>query len=223
MESNEDLPFSTLLKLRDTIGSKSFTEYQLSGRTTSKKSSTKLEKLHQNETNSSDEAPEEFSSKHPPKKRQQFNSDERPPRKQRSIDPRFNPRCGTYKEKHFTRNFQFAFDMRDEEIQKLKKMKDDNEEAEQAKYLVQRMENQKREALKRASKAKKIKPIINPDGTKHFPSKREVQAKEMVEKFEELKNSGKLAKHLEKRRKKQAGKERKKMDLWRYTYFCCIF
>lgn len=85
------------------------------------------------------------------------------------------------------------------------------EEKEKAKYLVQRMENQKREQLKKQQN--KAKMIINKDGSKYFPSKKEILAKELVEQYKDLKDSGKLQTHLEKRRKKQAGKERKKMQI----------
>lgn len=207
MELDSDLPFETLLKLQDTIGSKSFREYQVKGETNSvQKPVVTLQKFRE----SDDEGPEEMSSKFQPKK--SLKKLLRPPRQAKSIDPRFSSRCGEYKEKHFKRNFQFAFDMKDQEIQELKKLRDDKKDGENAKYLVQRLENQKREAMKR-NNVKKIKPVINPDGSKYFPSKKEIEAKELVEKYEELKNSGKLMKHLEKRRKKQAGKERKKLDL----------
>lgn len=210
MELNKDLPFETLLKLQDTIGSKQFREYQNNSKGNSElKEPKKIVKILNFRHDSDDEGPEEFSSKHPPKKQKKLL---KPPRQPRSIDPRFSSRCGEYKEKHFKRNFQFAFDMKDQEIQELKKLRDDKVQGENAKYLVQRMENQKREAMRR-SNVKKNKLMITPSGAKIFQSKKELEAKELVAKFEELKNSGKLQKHLEKRRKKQAGKERKKLDL----------
>jgi len=158
----------------------------------------------------SDEAPEEISSKHPPKR-----TFVKTPRQRQlpSIDPRFNPRAGKFKEEHFRRNFQFAFDLKDKELEELKKStpaNKDPEEAGKAKYLIQRMENQKREQQK---KRQISKPIINRDGSKYYPSKKEVLAQELVAKFEQLKDSGKLKTHLEKRRKKQAGKERKRMQI----------
>lgn len=41
----------------------------------------------------------------------------------------------------------------------------------------------------------------------------ERQAKELVAQFERLKESGKLNKHLEKRRKKNAAKDRKRISI----------
>ena len=202
MEIDKDLPFETLLALEQKLGSKTFREAQ------NKKESNLLPKKRKSaERLDDDEPPEEFSSKHPPKR-----SFIKTPRQELSIDPRFNPRAGKFKEDHFRKNFQFAFDMKDKELELLKKAKPDAdpEQAGKAKYLIQRMENQKREQQK---KKQKTKPIINRDGTKYFPSKKEVFAQDLVTKFKELKESGKLKSHMEKRRKKQAGKERKRMQI----------
>lgn len=204
MEIDKDLPFETLLELEQKLGSKTFREAQAAN---SNKAPSRKRKA-QNEEIGSDEAPEEMSSKHPHKK-----TFLRGPKQARSIDPRFNPRAGKFKEDHFRKNFQFAFDLKDKEIEQLKKSKrslKDPEEVEKTKYVIQRMENQKREQLK---KKEKTKHIVNQDGSKYFPSKKEQFAQELVTKYVELKESGKLSSHLEKRRKKQAGKERKRMQI----------
>jgi ribosomal RNA-processing protein 36 len=204
MEIDRDLPFETLLKLEQKLGSKTFREAHAINKTGIKKH----KKKEQNSDD--DEAPTEFSSKKPPKRA--FVKRVPVPRKQRPIDPRFNPRAGTFKEKHFRKNFDFAFELKDKELAELKKKvktSEDPEEKRKAKYLIQRMENQKREWQKRLNQPK---PVVK-DGKKYFPNKRETLAKDLVDKYEELKGSGKLQGHLEKRRKKQAGKERKKMQI----------
>lgn len=202
MEIDKDLPFETLLQLEQKLGSKTFQAYSFS---TSKK-----QEPCRRSKSSDDEAPVECSSKHPPKR---LTGAFIPPRERpvRSVDPRFSSRSGTFKEKHFRKNFQHAFDLKEKELNDLKQStkNDDPEEAEKAKYLIQRMENQKRAYNQ---KMKKLQPTKK-NGTKYFPSKKEILAKEMVGKFEELKDAGKLQSHLEKRRKKQAGKERKKMNI----------
>lgn len=204
MELDKDLPFETLLKLEQKLGSKTFREAQAAS--ANKGETRLLPKKRKGDSkvvddNSGDEAPEEMSSKNPPKR---FLMKTPRVKQAPSIDPRFNPKAGKYKEDHFRKNFQFAFDMKDKELEDLKKS------AKSIKNLIQRMENQKREQQRRNSKSK---PIINKDGSKYFPSKKEVFAQEMVEKFVELKESGKLGSHMEKRRKKQAGKERKRMQI----------
>jgi len=45
-----------------------------------------------------------------------------------------------------------------------------------------------------------------------FPTE-ERRAKELVAQFEKLKNTGKLNKHMEKRRKKNAAKDRKRIGI----------
>lgn len=205
MELDKDLPFETLLKLEEKLGSKTFREVH---------SSTKNEvkTLLPRRTHYDSDQPFEQSSKKPHKK-----SHVELPKAQRvapSIDPRFNPRAGTFKADHFRRNFQFAFELKEKELEHLKKSTPTNtdvEEQKKAKYLIQRMENQKRDQQKK-DKAK-VKPIINKDGSKYFPGKKEILAKDLVSKYEELKSSGKLQSHLEKRRKKQAGMERKRMGI----------
>lgn len=209
MEIDKDLPFETLLQLEQKLGSKTFRDAQAASSNKVDKPLRKRRAAKQEID--SDEAPEEISSKHPTKKTflRGLKANQT-----RSIDPRFNPRAGKFKEDHFRKNFEFAFDLKNKEIEQLKKskrtMKKDSEEVEKTKYLIQRMENQKREHLK---KKEKTKHILNPDGSKYFPSKKEQFAQELVTKYVELKESGKLSSHLEKRRKKQAGKERKRMQI----------
>ncbi|CRK94733.1 CLUMA_CG008233, isoform A [Clunio marinus] len=208
MEVDKDLPFETLLKLENQLGSKTFHEAHMKK---SEKSLLPKRKQNTNREDDSDEAPEEFSSKHPPK--QKFIKSFKQPKQTPAIDPRFNPRSGTFKADHFRRNFQFAFDLKDQELDTLKNSThsmSNSEEKEKVKYLIQRRDNQKREQLKKLNKPK---PIINKDGYKYYPSKKEIVAQELVTKYDELKGSGKLQSYLEKRRKKQAGKERKKMGI----------
>jgi len=211
MADDQDLPFETLLKLQETLGTKTFREAR-----DNNKSDEKSRKRKTKSEVPEDEAPEEYSSKHPFKK-QLLKPPPRPQQQtQRSIDPRFNSRSGNFKEDHFRRHYQFAFDLREQELTKLKSTlpkAENSEEKEKSKYLIQRMENQKREQQKRHQQRNQSKAIINKDGSKYFPSKKEQRAQELVAKFRELKESGQLEKHLEKRRKKQAGKERKKMNI----------
>lgn len=229
MDLGEDLPFETLLQLESVsffvestwlptdnqflhleptqkLGSKTFREIQAAKNGSSKK--TMLPK-HRPERRQSDDAPEEFSSKHPPRLRAAKQKVD----KTLSIDPRFSSKAGTYKEKHFRKNFQFAFDLKDKELEELKQItasSNDIEEVKKAKFLIQRLENQKRAHKK---KSQELKPSLMPGGTKYFPSKKEILAKNLVDQFKELKEAGKLPSHLEKRRKKLAGQERKRMGI----------
>lgn len=165
---------------------------------------------HRPDRRPSDDAPEEFSSKHPPRPRV---AKQKVEKTAQSIDPRFSSRAGTYKEKHFRKNFQFAFDLKDKELDELKQIttsSTDAEEVKKAKFLIQRMENQKRAHKK---KSQDLKPSLMPGGMKYFPSKKEILAKNLVDQYRELKQAGKVPSHLEKRRKKLAGQERKRMGI----------
>lgn len=212
MELDKDLPFETLLKIEETVGSKSFQKVH-AAKSKKEEVKTLLPKFRAQD-NDSDDPPEEIAiMKKAPKRA--FVRQPKESRAAISIDPRFNPRAGKYNAEQFRRNFDFAFELKEKELTELKKLatptNSNPEEKEKAKYLVQRMENQKREEQKKQQN--KMKPIINKNGSKYFPSKNEVLAQELVSKYVELKNSGQLQTHLEKRRKKQSGKERKRMDI----------
>ncbi|KAG5671128.1 hypothetical protein PVAND_001342 [Polypedilum vanderplanki] len=71
-----------------------------------------------------------------------------------------------------------------------------------------------REVNKKQNQPKNNKNVeILNDGTKFYKTKKVQRTEELVNKFIELKKNGQLEKHLDKRRKKIAGKERKKMNI----------
>lgn len=87
---------------------------------------------------------------------------------------------------------------------KSKKKKIDGED----RHRMNKMENQVREFDRR----KKIhhKP---PRENNYFPNKRKQRAEDLLTKFKQLKSEGKLEKYLDKRRKKESAKSRKKMKI----------
>jgi ribosomal RNA-processing protein 36 len=201
-----DLSFEELLKLRNEVGSKAFKKYNNANSQKFNQVSVNLRKLsHKN-----DESPLELSSKIPVKQKRYVAHNV-----QSTVDPRFNDRCGKFNEEKFRKNYQFAFDMRDQEVEELKKIQEkDEKQKKKAKYLIQRMENQKREYNRKVLKPKsRHKLEKSSDGSKFYVNKNLLRAKELVDKFKTLKEAGSLEKHLDKRRKKQAGKERKRMGI----------
>lgn len=104
--------------------------------------------------------------------------------------------------------------MRDQELselkeQKRKKKKEQTNDDIEVKQKIQRMENQKREfEQKKIKKSQTTTKEVN-----YYPSKRKQRAEDLLNKFKELKQSGKLEKYLDKRRKKQSSKSRKKMNI----------
>jgi len=134
-------------------------------------------------------------------------------------DPRFDSLCGEYDAAAFKKNYHFIDKIRDHEIATLKEQvrcEENPEERRNIKSLLQRLKNKKLEESKLSRKLKKQmqdreeKLLLLKNGVKpHFPSKLETKVAGLVDKFSELKQSGKLQKHIEKQRKKVRQKERK--------------
>lgn len=112
--------------------------------------------------------------------------------------------------------------MRDKELEELKEQKkkrkrkvtvaaDDGAiEDEDVGSKITKMENQKREFEKKLNK--KIQQQ-KPKEVAYYPNKRHQRAEDLLNKFKELKESGRLEKYLDKRRKKESAKSRKKMKI----------
>lgn len=211
---DDEVSFEALLKLRDQVGLKSFKEFESKVLFKNKSEKSQNKRSSKKINNEDDEAPLEISSKKPFKKNKHRANRQFQPR---TRDPRFDNRIGTFNEEKFQKKYDFAFKMRDQELEHLKAtQKNEQKEDKRKKYLIQRIENQKRENSKKFSNKvrnsnKKVEVLS--DGTKFYKTKKLQRTEDLVNKFIELKNSGKLEKHLDKRRKKQAGKERKKMNI----------
>ena len=94
----------------------------------------------------------------------------------------------------------------------------DEETRGKIKYLIQRGENQAREKAKldkrkeSEKEQKKRNRELAAEGKRpQFMTRREKQNVELVDKFEELKNSGKLENYMKKKSKKNLAKDRKKI------------
>lgn len=136
-------------------------------------------------------------------------------------DPRFDGVTGTFDEKAWKKNYKFVGDIKSSEKAKLKeqlKKEADPGEKTKLRLLLQRMQNQekadklkeKKEAEVQVEREENIvrlkegkKPIYK---TKSFKKK-----EELAEKFIELKESGRLDKYMQKKRKKMAGKSKKQL------------
>ncbi|KAJ6638065.1 Ribosomal RNA processing protein 36 like [Pseudolycoriella hygida] len=137
-------------------------------------------------------------------------------------DPRFDPNCGEFNATKFKENFSFVADIKANELNELKaKLKESNDpkEIKKIKFLIQRMQNQNLEEKKRKAREhlmdeekQEIKRAKAEMRMPIYSSNKERRARELVAQYLELKNSGKLDKHLEKRRKKNVARDRKKVD-----------
>ncbi|XP_055851492.1 ribosomal RNA processing protein 36 homolog [Episyrphus balteatus] len=209
------MSFEELMKLKEQLGAKVYKEAVL-GETSvkPKKKSTDFKRLNKNrprEQSSRRQVPFLGGGVKTSKKSQQT-----------LRDPRFDSKSGDYDPNKFKENYKFVTEIREKEIeelkQKLSKAKSD-EERENIKFVMQRLKNKNVEEKHWEAKQnilKKEQRAIQKDQQEgkqpHFATKKERRAKELVQKFVELKSSGGLAKHLEKKRKKNAAKDRKKFS-----------
>ncbi|XP_032454982.1 ribosomal RNA processing protein 36 homolog [Nasonia vitripennis] len=145
-----------------------------------------------------------------------------PVKKKAPRDPRFDSLCGTFDEKAFKNSYAFLNKVRENDLEALKKeleTEEDPKQIKKIKYLIQRLENQLREERKKNEKKEKEKQekeeIANAikSGEKPiFKKKSEKRIENLVSQYEELKNSGKLKKHIQRIRKKNLKKDRVRLD-----------
>ncbi|GFG38551.1 hypothetical protein Cfor_07100 [Coptotermes formosanus] len=131
--------------------------------------------------------PREMSSKHPARTENlTVHSRKAAPR-----DPRFDSLCGSFNEKGFRHAYSFVSDLRAQEKEQLKqelKTHTDPSRKDKIKYLLQRM----------------VIYLLNQSTEK--------RVLDLVEQYEELKESGKLQKHIRKHRKRNVQKDRKRLN-----------
>jgi len=140
-------------------------------------------------------------------------------------DPRFDSLCGEFDAKVFKDSYKFVDDIKARELKELKaRLKDDEDLDEETrakiKYLIQRNENQVREKAKldkrrevEKEQKRKNRELAKEGKRPQFMSKRERQNVELVDKFEELKSSGKLENYMRKKSKKNLAKDRKRLKV----------
>lgn len=153
-------------------------------------------------------------------------------------DPRFESKCGQFLVDKFEQNYSFLTDVKRTELEslkkKLKKAKNDDTK-EKLRFLIQRLNNQinadmERDKVKLMNKNIKEKVVnakkfhidqkqsndnfknSNDDKKPVFVNKSILKRTRLVEKYKQLKQNGKLNKYLEKKRKKLATKDRKKIS-----------
>ncbi|XP_054153675.1 ribosomal RNA processing protein 36 homolog [Oppia nitens] len=228
-------PFEELLKLSDKMGTKRYHETIVTKFTANNEQKKVIQKNNNNERimkRANKNRPQEISSKRPvsqlrkvfPIKKKNVETDDR-------IDPRFDDRSGKYSESVFNKTYSFINDMRDKELNELKKMlkKTKNEEKrKELQFLLQRMKNQKishemkqkKKQIETNIRNKLKEELTDKDSDdkslskkrkKTFVNKSTLKRLELVERFKDLKKSGKLDKYLEKKRKRNAMRERKKI------------
>ncbi|EFN81267.1 ribosomal RNA processing protein 36 homolog [Harpegnathos saltator] len=138
-------------------------------------------------------------------------------------DPRFDSMCGTFNEKAFKRSYGFISKLRENDLSTLKKeltQATDPRVIKKIKYLIQRVENQLREEKrlkkkegKQQQEKKELMESIKRGEKPVFKKKSEKKVLDLISQYEELKETGKLKKHIKRLRKKNIHKDRAKLKI----------
>ena len=131
-------------------------------------------------------------------------------------DPRFDSLAGQYNEAAFKKRYSFLYDEalpkeRQEIKDNMKKVKSSRKQ-EMLKRKLSKITQQlksEEERRKQEARTKKVKEQHKKvaGGKKYYLKKSEQKKQELILKYEELKDSGRLEKYMEKRRKKNAAKD----------------
>jgi len=218
------LTFEELDALKAKLGTKVYNEAMFGTSTTgsSKKNSSKkamTEKVFKRENHN---RPRELSSKvRVPKVREIVHV-----KKRRHRDPRFENLCGELDEKLWKNNYSFLTEIAEKEHEglreKLKNKELDDDQALAAKEYLQRITNKEKsdaqkkklEDKRRSEKEENVQRMK--EGKRpYFMKKSTRKYVELAEKYDELKASGKLDSYLKKKRKKNAGRDKKSMKFQR--------
>ncbi|KAL4639889.1 hypothetical protein GN956_G12470 [Arapaima gigas] len=202
------MSFEDIMNLQKKVGTKVYNEVAYGEKT--KPRPEKKKRLSKNR-------PVEISAKQPaPFLRQVV-----PVKKKLLRDPRFDDLSGEYKPEIFEKTYSFISDIKQKEkkdVQNmLKKVKQPNKK-EQLQLLLKRMENQESTQESRALRRQKElefkkqqRQFAEQGHRPFFLKKSEKRKLELAEKYSDLKRSGKLENFLNKKRKRNAMKDRRKL------------
>ncbi|KAM3865357.1 ribosomal RNA processing protein 36 homolog [Diretmus argenteus] len=204
------MSFEDIMKLQNKVGTKTYNEVAY-GTSKTPQNNRKKKRLNKNR-------PMEISAKRPAPFLRQVVS----VKKTILRDPRFDDLSGEYKPEIFEKTYKFINDIKQREreiVQKqLKKTKPGNQKKEQLQGLLKRMENQERARKSREQQREKELELkrkqreMAGQGLKPFFLKNSDKKKlQLADKYNELKKSGKLESFLSKKRKRNAGKDRRKL------------
>lgn len=133
-------------------------------------------------------------------------------------DPRFEESCGSFEEDQFKKDYAFLEQMKEKErkmIAKAARKEKDPEKKETLIKLKQRLVNQAVSEKQREAEKHLIEDLKNKkkeETGKAYVKRSDVKAALLIQKYQQLKRSGKLKKYLEKKRKKNVAKDRKKIE-----------
>ncbi|XP_012874621.1 PREDICTED: ribosomal RNA processing protein 36 homolog [Dipodomys ordii] len=207
-----DLSFEELLELQNQVGTKAYNQL-VAGKSTEKRGS------RQSSCVADKHKPLEMSAKvRVPYLRQVV-----PVSKKVARDPRFDDLSGEYNTEVFDKTYQFLDEIRAKEKQLVKKQLKKHrsgEQHEKLQQLLQRMEQQemvqqerkRQQALHLAQKQER-RALAQQGHRPYFMKKSEQRQLALAEKFKELKRSKKLENFLSRKRRRNAGKDKRHLPL----------
>ncbi|XP_060045855.1 kelch domain-containing protein 3 isoform X3 [Erinaceus europaeus] len=210
-----NLSFEELLELQNQVGTKAYKQL-VAGNSTKKQSS---QPSVQKSCVADKHKPLEMSAK----ARVPFLRQVVPISKKVTRDPRFDDLSGDYNPEVFDKTYQFLDDIRAREkelVKKQLKKHRSGEEHEKLQHLLQRMEQQeiaqqerKRQQELRLALKRERRAQAQQGHRPYFLKKSEQRQLALAEKFKELKRSKKLESFLSRKRRRNAGKDRRNLPL----------
>lgn len=217
-ESLSTLSFEELINLKEKLGSKVYNETVYGTKAKHTENPQGLKRVNKNR-------PREISSKRPCQiKALVANGINSLPKAKKNSprDPRFDPICGEFNKEIFKKNYIFVNKIREKEKKQLEKEYKhctDPQRKTTIKLLIQRIQNQLREEQnsnkkeqKEENERKQIKEQLKHGEKPMFKKKSVKKLEDLVEKYEELKKSNNLQKHIQKRAKKLKMRDKKNME-----------
>ncbi|CAK1552353.1 unnamed protein product [Leptosia nina] len=199
------MSFEDLQKLKEKVGAKVYKEVVF-GKNTINKSEDKPRVFKRENKN----RPREMSAKKPVK----MQLDIGPVQKREARDPRFDPLCGTFDKKQFSRDYGFITDMQMNDMKAIKrelKACTDPDKQLQLRRLLQRLKDKlrssKKEKKEQETRGKEIEQVeeeLRQGRQPHFKNKSEMRVESLVKQYEELKKEGsnRIQRHLKRRQQK---------------------
>ena len=122
-------------------------------------------------------------------------------------DPRFEETCGQFDEDQFQKDYEFLNEIREKErktLAKAAKKEKDPEKRDTLTKLKQRIDNQDVSLRQRQAEKRLIEDLKNQNKEEtgnSYVKRSDLKAAILIQKYQQLKKSGKLNKYLEKKRK----------------------
>lgn len=129
------------------------------------------------------------------------------------IDPRFIG-GSSHDTRHFIRNYQFINDCRRDEIGQLTKtmrLEQDPEKKQKLRSMITSIKNKMVEQERKTEEMNLVTKMKSNHKKGYHVKKSDIKKQTLVQKFKELKETGKLTKYMERKRKKNIKRDEKSM------------